>query len=548
MGVSADQHQVVGNPTSNIGMADAMAEAFVKAVLQFCEHPTMCYTWPPFLDSFRDRADLRRRIKHRLSKTPVLKSRHGARLRKLDDIATVARDFMDGNDDPLLDDKILDPFLSNKYLSPNPIILRHYGVRGTDDALVIRLLQHDLDNSESRVKSYKCDKWHSALARRLLKMDPSQLQHCKLLPLRDGTWISPQSRPTFLPTASSIPIPEDLPLPVLDSSASTNPDRLALCVYLGVSELSVAQVRASILQRYGVRSNAIGWEDSRSHLHFLYRSHQFRDTSYELRNISVYSNDCAFVPVYSNDVFLYDDRPHSLLRSPGGLPDSKFKFLHSLYFEDEPIRPSRSGLSWRRWLLDIVGLKERPVNTQGRIRNLTLQKPHREPLQVSSQNTRQSVQASIEPRRLPINDCSKLENARMPLAMGVVPTSSAVNCPEHRLNDSSACIRKNLAVTPALSTAPASQLSSYGKLLDKIIQTARAATFPENDKSNAVEPKMTRQAQNIHAQYTVGSAFKLLSQHERYKYIGAAGELYVRGIYIRLFDAAITNCSEFLGI
>lgn len=176
------------NSKRNIGLLDPIAEAFVKAVLQFCEDPDLCYTWPEFLPSLDEHrefwSDLNERIRHHLSEKPILSSRHDARLRKLNDVFLLKGNFKDESNDPLLDDETLDPFLSGRYHSPCRKILRQYGLKSTHSNLVVELLQRDLDSSSSRVRSNDSEKWPSALAQRLYRIPASRLQRCELLPLR----------------------------------------------------------------------------------------------------------------------------------------------------------------------------------------------------------------------------------------------------------------------------------------------------------------------------------------------------------------------------
>lgn len=351
----------------NLDLLDAIAEAFVKAVLQFCEHPTLCYAWPTFLPSLTEHdrfwSDLNDKIKQRLFETPILRSRHVARLRKLDEIFTVAANFKDENDDPLLDDEEFDPFLSGRYDGPSRTLLRGYGLENTHSTLVLRLLQLDLASSSSRVKSYECDRWHSALAQILQKTPISKLKECKLLPMRDGRWLSPQSCSPLLPTANGIPVPEGLSLSILDPSAIVNTDRLALYVQLGASEPLVSDVRACVLKCYTFPYyRAVDKETSSSHLHFLYRSYRSKDEKANLRNLLIYSSDDVSIRPSVIDIFLRSDHrygPHSLLGPTDRSPGLNVKFLHPQYLDEAPEPPNSKHLSWKSWLYDIVGIKRR---------------------------------------------------------------------------------------------------------------------------------------------------------------------------------------------
>ncbi|KAL2132352.1 hypothetical protein VTI74DRAFT_3923 [Chaetomium olivicolor] len=74
------------NTTSkrNIDLLKGIAAAFVQAVLQFCEHGTLCYSWPQFLPGPDDTgvfwSKVTEMIKTLLDATPVLRSSIGATL------------------------------------------------------------------------------------------------------------------------------------------------------------------------------------------------------------------------------------------------------------------------------------------------------------------------------------------------------------------------------------------------------------------------------------------------------------------------------------
>jgi hypothetical protein len=364
--LSANRQDVIVTSRRNLDLLDPIAMAFTEAVLQFCEHPTLQYTWPQFLPSLDEATEfwsgLNERIRRCISETPVLRSRHGTRLRKLDDVVSLTHDFMDEYNHPLIHDGEIDPYISDGYPGTSSTRLRQYGLKYNNFDLVLRLLQSDLDSPESRVKSSKCGKWHSKLAQILLKAKPSRLRDLKLLSLRDGKWVSARTCSTLLPTTNGIPIPEGLPMDMLDPCAISNADRLALYNHLGTSEPSISDVRACIFGLYGLFKKDVGLEASRSHLHFLYTTHQPKYKNEELRRISVHdSNGRSFNP-HTIDCFVSSKQPYGpqdLLEATDRSPGFAISFLHSFYHENVPVTSNKTHPSWNRWLYDALGVRER---------------------------------------------------------------------------------------------------------------------------------------------------------------------------------------------
>jgi hypothetical protein len=350
----------------NLDLLNPIAAAFVEAVLQFCKHPTLRYTWPQFLPSLDEPIEFLQRlnetIEHYLSETPVLESRHGAKFRKLNEVKLLSRSFMDENDDPIIDDDKLDPYMSGNYPPTSSDVLKMYGLKNNNVKLVLKLLQRDLDSPNSRVKSYRCEKWHSALSQILLNVERSRLQCFKMLPLRNGRWVSAETCTTFLPTTDGIPIPEGLPMSILDALAVSNTDRENLYMHLGASEPRISEVRACILGCYGPFSDTVGLEASRSHLHFLYKSHRAKNTKEDLKRIYIYDSNGHSSYTDSTDFFLRSTKPYGpymLLGASTGSAGLEVNFLHPDYLKDIPAALDTALPSWERWLHVTLGVRKR---------------------------------------------------------------------------------------------------------------------------------------------------------------------------------------------
>ncbi|KAJ9143506.1 ATPase-like, ATP-binding domain [Pleurostoma richardsiae] len=117
---SADRRDILPTSSRNRNNLDEILVAFRKAVLEFCEHTTLCYTWPMFLPDLNDNAGvfwsgLNQQIQRLMSATPILRSRHTRNLHTIDQVVLVADTLKDASGEPLLDDSRSDPFLSKLY-------------------------------------------------------------------------------------------------------------------------------------------------------------------------------------------------------------------------------------------------------------------------------------------------------------------------------------------------------------------------------------------------------------------------------------------------
>ncbi|GAB1207249.1 hypothetical protein APSETT445_005962 [Aspergillus pseudonomiae] len=180
-------------------------QTFVKAVLEFCEDPELCYMWPSFLPLLEDDigtfwSPLAELIRDLISVIPVWRSRHGNGLRTMSSIVMLPYDFMDSDGNLLLDDSILDPFVSTAYPVALEETLEEYGLGMGTFELVLRMLESDLESPTSRVKSHvtRAD-FHSRLSQLLLRIENDDgdemrtLRNLAILPLRNGEWVSANS-------------------------------------------------------------------------------------------------------------------------------------------------------------------------------------------------------------------------------------------------------------------------------------------------------------------------------------------------------------------
>lgn len=379
---SASRQDIATTSRRNIDLLDDISAAFVKAVLQFCEHPKLCYTWPRFLpstdiDSSPFWSGLTKRIKSLLLNTPVLKSLHGNDLRKTGDVVILKKNAKDERGDPLFD-RWADVFLSKQYASAERNALRQYGLKLSTFNLLFDMLHYDLSHRESRMKSDSTSQaWHSAAAKLISRSfvrrageEILRLNTLSLLPLMNGQWVSPDSGQVYFPTTQGIPIPRLAGMRLLDSTAVANVDRKALFSHLGVVEARIADVRTSILRAYErfspwaykCFSPFVNITESKAHLHYLYLTHQPNQARDELRQVRILSHDGRVGIPHEEDFYLPRNHaygPEALLKPADDAPGLQVSFVHQAYLEEEPNPPTATHPSWENWLCDFVGVRKR---------------------------------------------------------------------------------------------------------------------------------------------------------------------------------------------
>ncbi|CZR37438.1 uncharacterized protein FPRO_02302 [Fusarium proliferatum ET1] len=369
---NANRQDIVTTSRRNLDLRGWIASAFFQAVLQFCEHPRLCYGWPMFLPSSSDTSSdafwsgLNHEIQSLMKKTPVLKSRNRIDLRLVGDVVILTSDAQDAEGHPLFDDPTKDLYLSPSYSQDAKEILRGYGLRLLNIQTVLNLLETDLRSLYSRFHGKNTtDEWHSAVARLLtktLKNSSSIQQRLKslpLLPLRSGAWTSNASGPVYFPKTGDISIPDSLDIKVITVFASSNSERSTLFQHLGVCQATYEDVRASILRSFASKKG-LSFEILNEYLSFLYLTHQTgKNGPEEYTKVEIVTIAGKRANPQETDVYLpgthHAYSPSSLLTAedlPKGL---SVDFIHSKHMESTPDKPSVLHLRWETWLCNSIG-------------------------------------------------------------------------------------------------------------------------------------------------------------------------------------------------
>ncbi len=389
---SANRQDIVADSPRNRSLLDAIADAFVKAAVQLCEHATLRYQWPRYLPDKQSQnrdtlwASLVLKIADRLSRAHVLYGRTRPEKRRIGDLLILTPNVLDEDGHPLFDDGDPEQIMSQHYSQDDLGHLRPYGLRDADLNHILQWLQKDLQlGPQSRMKAiHTPDSWHTRVAKLLhLPFDNirwnqqgKNLKAMNLLPLEDGTWVPASSGSVYFAQVDGTDIPSDVCLRLISRKVA-NPDRKRLFKLLGVKTAPVALVRKKILQRYSPdqapSSVSVSKEESVRHLQFLYTTQPSSGNDEPpYSRLAVYcqgvSGDmyqpymtCVYAPTLEPSLEPYG--PSELFRetAPGphpgdGAPGFPCKFLDDIYYTDAPTKPQDEMSTFREWLISDVGV------------------------------------------------------------------------------------------------------------------------------------------------------------------------------------------------
>ncbi|KAK5657900.1 hypothetical protein OQA88_2449 [Cercophora sp. LCS_1] len=386
----ANRENIVTSSLRNQGIRNYIASTFVSAVRQMCEHPELRFQWMRFLpppagfhinDSFWGRfVEI---LKQQLLSADLMVPRLPGPRRTINQVKQFPSSpvFYDQHGQPLFDD--LDGqaavYISKRYKGADLHLLRSYGLAPLSIWDMIGRVSADLNRTSSRMRSSETDDdWHSRAAKVLkhalasgLPLCLSSIRAMPLLPLSDGKWVSPRESepPMYFPTTSAgNTIPQGLrdcgarshpSIRLICSKAAMHPDRKDLFFDLGVKLATDNEVRSILLENYPRY-----WPPQQMSITWLKCLYLARDKKTELvkdyGEVTIVSSTGKILKPSTNDVYLTDDESEYGAAKLGLRVD----FLPPEYLNDPPMKPgqqvARADGSWRRWLHDVIGIRERP--------------------------------------------------------------------------------------------------------------------------------------------------------------------------------------------
>lgn len=371
----ANRQDIVITSARNEGLAKGIAEAFVKGVLQMCDHGSLRFQWMRYLpredaypwDNFWTR--LITDIKTRLEDAAIMELARPGPRRRIARVRRYAHDQLDSKEDPLFAD--IDPprYLSKHYQDADLNLLTGLGLKYFAMDSIVARVRHDLTLPNSRMKCHTDEDWHDRAAKLLQRPFtfnwPARIQELReldLLPLRGGGWISATAQHIYFSRIGELEIPSGLEgLHVICPTAAANVNRKRLFELLGVKEADIGFIRSRIFAIYPLSANAtITPSQGVEHIRFLYRTHQHAQPPFGYDKLQVFLRTGRLINI-SEDYYIPDDEPMGptkLLeptppgRNPGdGASGYEVNFLHQCYLDDPPEPLSEDSRSWVSWLM-----------------------------------------------------------------------------------------------------------------------------------------------------------------------------------------------------
>jgi len=368
----------------NKAIFDGVAAAFVDAVLQFCEHPTLQYQWMEYIPEDGEIlspfwSKLLALIKAALQKTPILRPRSKGGLKLVSQLKIIPTVFKDSDGNPLVSDLANEMYLAPEYGEYFEIAkLKSLGVTSMTTYDCIERIRQDAKSTSPKMKS-ATDDWHIRVARILLmpfekgnlRAKIPSIRKMPLIPLGNNEWTSITKGKVFFPYTDGILIPSDLGLRVVDANAISNTTRKKLFVQLGVTDASVESVRNLILEKHKMSRERINLKSSIKHLQYLYWTHSLppiaekrmslrKQTSFRVRdenNFRVHDDVDLYFQMdgkYSTQEFLRTAQEGDV---EGG---SLGSLLNPEYLNSAPARKDYDLPSWETWLEESLGILRHP--------------------------------------------------------------------------------------------------------------------------------------------------------------------------------------------
>jgi len=375
----ANRQDVVQDSPRNARLIGSVADAFIKAISQFCDHDKLRYTWMRYLPNKKSKewsglwSSLVKTIASRLRDgEEVLYGRDDPSRRSISDLYRLGDSLLDEHGEPLFEDTKPGKTISPHYSESDLDTLMEYGLEWAGWAQFTEWVEEDLKRDKtSRMRSSSTsEKWHTKVAQILNKglktkqgLVVPYIKRLKIIPLEDGDWVSGGQVSVYFPRINELEVPSNIDLPLVAKSV-VNTERIALFRNLGVKEASISLVRKSILRFHKGKDPDLA--TSKCHLEFLYLSEDdgTRDESYD--DLKLHNQNGDITTPATAYVYIVNDDPHGpweLFRetepgpNPGdGAPGYLAEFLHAEYFHDPP--DDTQNWTWIGWLHDKLGVEK----------------------------------------------------------------------------------------------------------------------------------------------------------------------------------------------
>ncbi|CAK7208172.1 hypothetical protein SCUCBS95973_000013 [Sporothrix curviconia] len=372
----ASREDIITTSKRNEGLATGIAEAFVKAVLGFCESDMLQYTWMRYLPRETEYPvdvfwrSIIKDIHKRLQEAPVIRPAGPTQpLVPLSACRLIPHRMRDRGMVPLLPDTAPECYPSSKYCIRDLDVLRDVGLKEmTLDEWLLRL-ENAVSAPTSIFMTPHDSDWYNQVDK-LLMQEPEKVKQARLIPLRDGRCVAAASGPVYYSWTwgTGLKFPQDLDLAVVDAKAAVNPMQKRLFDRLGVRSACVDGARQATLRRYKLPFT-VQRDQNVVHLRFLYLTHHLAAPPYGYDQLYVWPQKGFMIKCGSKDVYMPDDGPYGVtqLLCPSKAEDEaayralgfdSIPIMHEEYFANNAEFPTQRNLAWRLWLHKFLGIRQ----------------------------------------------------------------------------------------------------------------------------------------------------------------------------------------------
>ncbi|RFU80710.1 hypothetical protein TARUN_1479 [Trichoderma arundinaceum] len=371
----ADRQDIVTTSDRNIGIRRGIAEAFIQAVLEFCNHPKLQYTWMRFLPDRNEHqfdpfwSQLVTLLEEKLKITPILRPRSETSLRLISDLRSLLNSQMDSHGDPLFNDVSPEKYLSKNYAWKDIDSLRKYGLSDCSASEIVSAIEQDLEAAHPRIHSpLMGDDWHTRAASYLTTICRyseslrSRLAELPLIPVQNGEWRSATYYyDIYFPDTGGLTIPPDLRLNIVDPAAAQSDQRRKLFGLLGAQEANIPMIRERILNvQYEERFSTPNISSLVQQLQFVFLTDWHKAASEDKTKITIVTSENVKQFPYLTDVYLRDSNPFgpsALLHEAKNTDGLSVNFLHDSYINCTFEGKDNLNKSWEDWLCSYAGVR-----------------------------------------------------------------------------------------------------------------------------------------------------------------------------------------------
>ncbi|CAF3557216.1 unnamed protein product [Fusarium graminearum] len=314
----ASRQGIVVSSLRNRALLKGIADCLVKAIEEFCRHPTLQYQWMCWLpqrdsypwDSFW--SSLLDRIKDRIHQVKVLRTLGSRQLGYMYQLRNLQSWLRDEKGDPLFTDINNEIYLAKEYAKDDLDLLKPYGLQGASPMEVILRIENDLQKP-------------------------------------------PEASDTSTARATEVHSTGQWRMGLCESQAT-----LLLSFFwtaFGVIEARFRDVRLTIMQESVLPvPDTTSLPTSVSQLKFMYLSEALlkdEEVPKLLKDFQVYDHQRrACRPVKQNVYLPGDDEygPRQLLSPYNNAPGYDVPFLHDDYLHSPPATPEGFAWNWEEWL------------------------------------------------------------------------------------------------------------------------------------------------------------------------------------------------------